>query len=266
MEEASLETLQSEFLILKEAYIKLLNDVDVLERWGKPQLEALYITRIGHWQIERLKAQLQVRALQRKIELAMIAVNHDEVPDVIGIELQVASELAEAEQRIMQESHNLAIAKDLLSHLASPEKSAELRSLYKKMAKALHPDVQPNLTDEQRELWLKVQEAYNNGDLDRLKALGLVYAELLEAAETAGQALTANELSLQCATLKEGIRVLEEKIKLLRDAFPFTFEELLKDDEWVAEQTATVQAELEQLRVYEGELRLEYENIIKAYE
>lgn len=55
--------------LLKEEYIKLLNDKDVLLHWGKPQLEALYSTRIGIFQVERLQIQLRIRALKRKIEM-----------------------------------------------------------------------------------------------------------------------------------------------------------------------------------------------------
>ena len=71
------EELLEQYDVLKTAYIKLLNDKDVLLNWGKPQLEALYATKIGVHQIEKLKQQLQlyftphknVRFFYRRIEI-----------------------------------------------------------------------------------------------------------------------------------------------------------------------------------------------------
>ncbi len=45
--------LQEQYDLLRTEYIKLLNDKDVLMQWGKPQLEALYNTRIGYLQIAK---------------------------------------------------------------------------------------------------------------------------------------------------------------------------------------------------------------------
>src|SRR4026209_1150319 len=88
--------LLSQFDLLRTEYIKLLNDKDVLLQWGKPQLEALYNTRIGYLQIEKLQLQLRIKALKRKIELVRSAIAQEKTIDINEIELQVASELAEA--------------------------------------------------------------------------------------------------------------------------------------------------------------------------
>ncbi|HUQ67571.1 MAG TPA: hypothetical protein VM101_15520 [Flavitalea sp.] len=72
-------------------------------QWAKPQLEALYNTRIGYLQIENLRATLHIKALKRKLELAWSAINQDKSVDVDEIEIQVSSELAEAEFQIMNE-------------------------------------------------------------------------------------------------------------------------------------------------------------------
>src|SRR5687768_4671090 len=147
------EQLQEQYDLLRTEYIKLLNDKDVLLQWGKPQLEALYNTRIGYLQIEKLQLQLRIKALKRKIELVRAAINQNKTIDITEIELQVAAELAEAEFRIMNEAAKLENSKNLLSHLESPERCAELRKLYRQLAKQLHPDVNDNLTSEQKNLW-----------------------------------------------------------------------------------------------------------------
>src|SRR5688500_10238123 len=111
---------QSHYDLLKTEYIKLLSDKEVLLQWGKPQLEALYNTRIGYLQIEKLRSQLYIRALKRKIELVWSAINLNTSFNINEIELQVSSELAEAEFNIMKEVSQLEHSKHLLSHLESP--------------------------------------------------------------------------------------------------------------------------------------------------
>ena len=158
--ELSHEDLLSQEDLLKEEYIKLLNDIDVLTNWGKPQLEALYSTRIGTWQVQRLQIQLRIKALKLKLEKVRSCINQNKPVDIMQIEMEVAASLAEAEARIMIESGKIEQAKDLLSHLNTPERSGELRKLYRELAKQLHPDINNNLTQEQIK---KVHKAHLKG-------------------------------------------------------------------------------------------------------
>ena len=261
--EETLTELQQKFEILKEEYVKLINDKDVLLNWGKPQLEALYTVRVGRFQIERLQAQLRIKALKRKIEMVQSAINRQVKVDINDIELQVAAELAQAEQKIMIETAKLESAKNLLSNLESPERSAELRKLYYKFAKSLHPDVNDSLTPEQQELWHIIKSAYESGDLEKLKALQIVYEKELKQASQALQQLTPAELELKMVVLKEGIKVLHSQVADIRSAFPFNMEDKIKDDQWVEEEVQKINVEMEALKRYEEELTLQYSELIK---
>jgi hypothetical protein len=46
-----------------------------------------------------------------------------------------------------------------------------MRDLYRQLVRVLHPDVNADLTDEQKRLWHEVQEAYEWGDVRRLELL-----------------------------------------------------------------------------------------------
>lgn len=258
-----MEELLQQLDIIKTEYIKILNDKDVLLNWGKPQLEALYATRIGCHQIERLKMQLRIKAIKRKIELLHSSINRNEAIDVDNIELQVAAELAEAELLIMKQTIELQHAKTLLSNLDTPEKSSELRKIFKQLAKQLHPDVNPEITPAQTEIWHKIKDAYNTGDIDKLKALQIVYEkEINEAAKTE---LTEEDIQLRLLMLKEGIKVLYEETEQIKNTFPFTVEQQIKDDEWVAEQVDAIKKEMNELQQYESNLEKEYKELIELY-
>ena len=257
------EDLLSRYDILKSEYIKLLNDKDVLLNWGKPQLEALYTTRIGVHQIEKLQQQLQIKALKRKIELVQSAKSMGNGFNVSEIELQVAEELANAELKLMSEVTKLESAKAILTNLDTPERSAELRKIFRQMAKQLHPDANPQLTAAQMDIWHLVKDAYESGDVEKLKALMVVYEKELNQLEAGLESLTGNELSLRNNALAEGIRLLHEELKVIRSEFPFTIEQQIKDEEWVNQEVNRLKKELEGLNEYEKELQQLYLELIQ---
>lgn len=257
------EELLTEYDLLKTEYIKLLNDKDVLLNWGKPQLEALYATKIGVHQIEKLKQQLQIKALKRKIEMVQSAINKGEDFNVNEIELEVAAELANAELKIMGEITKLEKAKQVLTNFHSPERSAELRKIFKQLAKQLHPDANPTLTAEQMDIWHLVKDAYETGDVEKLKALQVVYEKEINQLKDGLAVLTEEELSLRNTALAEGIRLLNEELKNIKEQFPFTIEQQIKDEEWVAEQIDILKNDLAKLQEYEKELQQHYLELIK---
>jgi hypothetical protein len=250
--------------VLKDAYIKLMNDRDVMVEWGRTQLEALYATKIGVWQLEKLKLQLTVKALKRKIELVYQNVNAGVPPDFTEIDLKVAVELSAAEAAIAEQTKEVSNAKILLSHLNSPGKGAELRKIFKAIARQIHPDVNPEITEEQLNIWYKIKDAYDTGDLEKLKALQIIYEKEISR-KPDGEPLSENEIALQNTTLQEGILLIEEEIARLKNEFPFNIEHKIKDEEWVLEEQEKIKKDINQLTQYEQQLTGEYETLRSKY-
>ena len=57
--------------------------------------------------------------------------------------------------------------------------NARLKQCYRALARRLHPDANPNLSDEQKRMWHQAQEALGRGDLEMMEAL-LVMCEMDE--------------------------------------------------------------------------------------
>lgn len=259
------EELLSRFDILRTEYIKLINDKDVLLEWGKPQLEALYATKIGVYQVNRLQIQLHIQALKRKLEMIRSAIVRNLSVDVNAIELIVAEELAETEIKIMQQVAEIEKGKQLLTHLESPQRSAELRVIFRELAKQLHPDVNPLLTPEQVKLWHLTKDAYQRGDVEKLKALKVAYEKELSSTDDLLGKMSEKDLELRLHVLSEGIRLLNDEIAIIKSNFPFDMEDKIKDEEWVRGEVTKIEKEIKELRAYEGELILEYESLINGY-
>ena len=251
---------------LKAGYIASQNSLEVMKNWGKTQLEALYLIKIGRYKVQLLEFQIEYKALKKKIQLCHQSLNKNETPHFADIEAKVEQLTKEAFQEIILQKEKIAFSKAVLSNLSSPEESAELRKIYRNIAKVLHPDVNTNLTDEQTDIWHLFYSAYKEGDLDKMKALEVVYAsEIQRIAETL-EALSNENILLQTQTLKQAIIDIEKKIKVLEKQFPFTIADLMEDDEWVAEQQQIIVKEIDEIKISLKELQENYQLIKESYE
>ncbi|MDR1896506.1 MAG: hypothetical protein LBR10_06930 [Prevotellaceae bacterium] len=250
------DALKANYLLLKGEYVKLLTDKDCLLEWGKPQLEALYTIKIGNRQLDLLKLRLEVKRIKKMTELAVACLNRNEPVNWDKIEETVDMGLEKDYEEILTEASRVEHANYLLSNLASPERSVELRKLYRQLAKELHPDVNPDLTENQKNLWHAVRRAYEQGDLESLRALSVMAQDV----ESYAEKLSAADFQLQIELLKAGIEKLLAEIKQIRSDFPFNIEKELRNEEWVKnqnEQTETlIKQVLEQKVKYEERLEL----------
>lgn len=169
------------------------------------------------------------------------------IPTLKQIEGAVAEMTREALGEITAAKNKISFGKAVLSNLSSPEESAELRKVFRNIAKALHPDINPNLTPDQKEVWHQFQEAYNTGDLELFKALEIVYADVVAAAEREPKELSAEK-------------------KQLESDFPFSLADKLHDEEWVAEKQQAVIKDIEEYNAALAEKTADYELIKETYE
>jgi uncharacterized circularly permuted ATP-grasp superfamily protein len=141
----------------------------------------------------------------------------------------------------------------------------ELRKIYRNIAKSLHPDINPDLSEEQQNLWHLFHSAYKNGDLEQLKALEIVYSEQIKSAESPEKELSEDEILLQTAMLKQGILELENQKKELENDFPFDIADQIRDDDWVIEKQESLTQEIEALKTYLQEKEADYQIIKETY-
>jgi hypothetical protein len=252
--------------LLCESYIKLMNDKEVMLNFTKPQLESMYASKIGVLQIEILKLQLEIKALKRQIEMAQAEINQNKVPNFDQIEADIAGQLLEAQMEIMFKTYELEVAKQFLSHLASPDKKVDIRKIFRRLAKALHPDVNPELSSSKKEIWNKVLWAYEHGDMEQLKALEIIYAKEISESENAKNEMSEDELNLLNHTLSEGIGVLEQQITELNNSFPFSMREQILNEDWINGERSRLQLQMEELKTYGEEQKQKYALIKAAYE
>ncbi len=217
--------------LLREELTALLSDVHELVDIVKPNLLAIYQKKIGVWELQLLQAQCEAKRAKRRLELAQASLNHGTPPDWNAIDGQIELEFLQWQTRIAEAVEKLKAAETRLQNLLPPEQDRELKKLYYALVKLLHPDVNPDLSDDQRRLWLRVQDAYDARDMQELKAL-LLLAE--KGANVPPPPASLDVLRKEQETLSKQITATLERIEHIESQPPFTLRNDLENEAWVA--------------------------------
>ncbi len=249
------QRLREENDLLREELTNLLTQSEDLLQVIKPNLLALYQTKIGAWELNLLRRQCEAARRKRRIELIRASLNRGEKPDLTAIEGELELEFLQWQIRLREAAEKVKTAEQRLQHLLSPEADRELKSLYYALVKKLHPDLHPQLTDQQRLLWHRVQDAYESGDLKKLRALAVLIEKEGDAG-TAGDSL--EKLRADQTRLREQIEQMQREIERIKCQSPFPMQRDLENEQWVAarrkeldDQCAELDARIAELAAHE---------------
>ena len=99
----------------------------------------------------------------------------------------------------------------------------------------MHPDLHPDLTEQQLALFRQAVTAYENGDLASLR----VIAELLPAPpDLTEETGTAAALRREASRLKNLLQSVKDDITSIKGRFPYTEKDFLCDEVQVAARRA----------------------------
>ena len=236
--------LRDENSLLREEVVHLLTEAHDLVHTIKPNLLAIYQTRIGIWELKQFRMQCEAARLKRKVEMIQASLNQGHWPDLAAVEVQLEGEFRAWEHKLRLESERIVAAEARLRHLLPPEEDRELKKLYYVIVKKLHPDLNPDPTEDRQRLWLRVQEAYESGNLDELRALALLADRTAPRITTPG---SLERLTKEQRTLEDQIQRLLKEIEAIESRPPLTMRSELMDDDWVRNRCETIQAAITEL-------------------
>ena len=243
--------LKEEYERLQLEYAALVAERDELENSEGPRLTALYMEAVGQLQYEVLVLRYEIALLKQKRDLLQAYKNRGEKADLNYVDEQVEATAKTYNENIQREEEKIKQAKAYIEEQKEEEKKnqenekRELRDLYRKLVHRLHPDLHPEQTEWEKELFLKVQDAYEKGDLEKLREL----AQQLEAGMPADAVNneTTEEWEERVNQLKEEIAKIREEIARILQEFPFTYRERLNDPEWIVQTQDMLRKEIAEL-------------------
>ena len=143
-------------------------------------------------------------------------------------------------------SHRDSEAGDSAKKNINPAK--ELRALYLKILKALHPDNKKDRTEKDDELLREAIKAYESGDLERLREI----AEMIDDEDVESRFQNTpediEELKRLLKQLSEQRADLQNSINRIKGSFPYTLKEFLADETAVAARQEELRKIIESCR------------------
>ena len=244
---------KKEYERLQRVYSELIAKRDNLLMHEGPYLEALYMNTIGTLQYEVLCLQYEIALLKLERDLLQAYANRGEEPEEDVVQEKVRQTAQTFNEKIHREEEKIQDAKTYIEEHPEEEtkekedEKIEIKKIYKRLVHRLHPDLHPDQSEWERELFLKVQEAYRNEDLERLRQL----EKELDAGMPSqlSDSDTIEDWEERIEKLKTQIAALRAEIKKIEHDFPFTYRKLLHDQEWVSSKQDDLRAHIEQLRV-----------------
>lgn len=259
------QRLKEECEILQAKLSEIIFEHDELVFTKIPNLNARYLISAGSSDIELYRIIIEVSRLKRTIELIQASINRGKKPDIVEIEVQLETEFREWEKEIKDKVKSLENARKRFENSMSDEESVEFKQLYRTLVKKLHPDLNREQTENEKNLWLKLQKAYQAGDMDEMKLISILLSDSGEnvlQSESSG----IEEWTKTKNGLNEKIDGIQKKIDLLKSQFPCSIQDQIFDEDWVATTNEkTRQRILEQIEIKKS-LTAQLDNIKKVAE
>ena len=223
------EKLKNEVEKMRTELSMLLLERDELQFVICKNIETEYMLKLGSIEYRAYEAQCLSLRLKRKIELIQAKKNRQEKIIISAIEEVLDNEFVEYQRQLDEQITKMnAALKRSKAEILTDEENKELKKLYRKIVKALHPDINPDVSEAQVNLFDNAVQAYKNGDLNTLRIIGEMVGNS-PLPEQHKDALT--QLNEEKDRLQHLLKAIRDSIEQIKSEYPYTMKEIIKDEE-----------------------------------
>ena len=214
-----------------------------------------YIKEFGELINKIFEKKIRCIELKKSISFCMLSVNQGKKTDMTELKIYIELRMSEYHTQLNDMISELNSTKH--DGTISAQDVKEIKSIYRKIARRLHPDLS-SVTEERPELyelWQQVSIAYKCNDLKALSESDFLIERALQ------------QLGVDCQTsvipdIAEKIATLEADIQKIITTEPYTYKLILEDPYEISEKKEMLKLEYQQYCDYEKNLKIKFDKII----
>ena len=188
-----------------------------------------YIKEFGELINKKFEKMVACIELKKKIAFCAVIVNRGEQPDQDELNAYIEQQMSDYREQLSEMIEELSSTKEDVA--ISPVDAHEIKNIYRKIARSLHPDLNTVMEDhpELSELWNRVSIAYKCNDMKLMRELDFLVTRALEEV---GE-------DIQCSVIpniEERISELEKEIEEIINTEPYAFKIILENPSEIEEK------------------------------
>jgi len=239
----SYSALLQEIETLKSEIVSVRAQMDLAENVEVPMLKARYNEFFGELEMVLIEKYYLVRLLKRELELIQAQINKGATPDIDAISAIIEAEAAEYQTILDNKAAEMQALSQTKFTPMPKEQHDEIRRVYQKIVKALHPDLNAGATKEDLECLQQAVEAFAEGDVATLDAIAAIL-EFRGKFQDVAPSGSLEELEAKRAKLFDTLSNLAQKLKNIRSSFPFDCKDLLESPEKIKAKAKQMEADI----------------------
>ena len=229
-----------------EEYENLLLERDQITKEAG-QIWTVYLQLFGKLITDNYEEKLECIKCKKTIAYYQNALNHGGVVDSAAMEKYMEQEMAEYYanlRRMLKENEDANNA-----GTSTPYEVARAKTLYRRLAKLIHPDINPETdhSKELQELWQRILIAYHHNDVKELSELEVLVRKVLKE-------LGSEDVKVDIPDVEEKIEALKSEIEGIKQTEPYCLRYLVEDEEAAEKKKTELREELETYQKYHKEL------------
>jgi len=206
-------------------------------------IETAYMLKIGHLEFKIFEINLNIRKIKKEILLIQKQINLQKKVDLNFIKNQIELEFEKYILELEEKGAklNLALKRTELRKL-SKEESKEIKKVYKQLIFKLHPDLNENITEKEQDLLFQVMDAYEAGNLEKLKVLKVLTSDIPDIVDSGED--TFDKLEEEIKILKINSELIDKEIEEIKNSYPYNKKDLIDDEEKLEKNKEILESEL----------------------